>query len=132
EYDIIKNSFKNGFIINGLFSLKDITNQLQRLEELFQKNQIEFVTKYREACKLSDTVKVDNHDLVLPFAIYDCQENIRNLTIGLIGALDGNDNFLKNLKLSHTSPIEEVAERMEKATPNNVELEEYVKSILNK
>lgn len=132
EYDKTDNSFRSGLVNNGLLNLKDNINQLQRLEELFQKNQIEYVRKYREASKLSDTVIIDNDDLVLPFAIYDCQENIRNLLIGLIGILDGNDNFLKNLKLHHTSPIEEVAERMKKAIPNNAELEEYVKSILIK
>jgi hypothetical protein len=132
EFDFELNSYKIGQMHDALFQLKRQVAQLNSFGEGYLDERVtDFILKYSPKNNPSvngdGDMFIDNEELVVPLACYDCEMNVAILCIALLKALDGDYSRLTNLQLRPPNPIESEAERIEQENATIEELIEWVK-----
>lgn len=132
EYDFKLNSYRIGLLHDALFKLQENIARLRSLGDgLMNERAAALINKFSPKndprMKSEDRISIANTDLTFPFACQDCEQNIAELCLGLLNALDGDSNRLLNLKLRPTSPVQSQAEGIEKENATIEELIEWVK-----
>lgn len=126
EYDSDLNTYRNGPINNALFELRENIDRLRLMCQLSEDILTGFIVKYKPLMKTEDDVSVINEDLLVPLALVDCQQNIVELSVALIRALDGSTEKLIGLTLRPTSPFHTESARMKSETATADEIIRWV------
>ncbi|MBC8492792.1 MAG: DUF4062 domain-containing protein [Chloroflexi bacterium] len=129
EYDPDLHTYRSSQINNALFELRENIDRLRFMGSSSRDAFMNFAEKYKHLLKIEGDVPVSNSDLLVPLALADCQQNIVDLTVALIKALDGNAKMLSELHLNPTSPLLTEAERIKNETPNLDEIIKWVNEI---
>ncbi len=74
-----------------------------------------------------EMVSVENEKLLVPFSLADCEEDILNLTKGIIKYLDGDEKALESIQMNPLSPFKKNAEALEKERPTDCEVVAWVR-----
>lgn len=94
EFDLNLDSYKIGMFHKALFQLKENINRLNELTTgHFHKRLNAFIDEYapinNPTVNSDGNITVSNRYLLTIFACYDCEQNVANLSIGLLKALEG-------------------------------------------
>jgi len=129
EYDIALDQYGSGLINDGLVHLRHNIDRLKNEIRSVEKSKVSFLNKVQKL-DTSETqpVTISNLDLVVPFAMYDCHQNVIDLSGALVRALDGDTATLSEVALRPTTPIEEEAEAIQKETILVEEIEGWIKA----
>lgn len=109
EFDFNLNSYKIGIFHNALFQLQENINRLKGFDSGYVQEQvIAFITKYapinNPSVNSDRNLTLSNQELIPVFAWFDCEQNVAMLCIGLLKALEGDDNKLIAMKLNPPNP----------------------------
>src|SRR6476619_2959582 len=119
EYDLERQSYQSSAINDALIILRDNVDRLKYVVQSSKEALAAFVATYSDASTAEEDVSVKNQDLLPPLGIAACQQNIVNLSVALLKALDGDNSRLLNLKLNPTSPLASEAEKIGHETPTS-------------
>lgn len=126
EYDKESYSYKAGSIHEGLLKLKSNIESLKGCVELFKAEQMALIKKYREYPRSEVMVSVVNQELYVPFALFDCLADIKNISIALLKELRGETGCLDRVPPRLISPLKETAEAIRRENPTLKEMETFV------
>ncbi|HEX2907013.1 MAG TPA: hypothetical protein VHO69_09150, partial [Phototrophicaceae bacterium] len=127
EYDFEIGVYKATIIHNALFQLREYVERLQYSVEIYSDEWISFIKKYKKYLHQENTnVTIKNMDLLVPLAVADKEQNVANLSVAIVKALNGDSNMLLNLKLKPPSPFVREAEGIQKETVTVEEIESWI------
>jgi len=130
DFDNSTGEFKQTTISSKLAELKSNIEHLIKTEELCKTYSMKFLAKYDylRGSNDNDIVTIDNIEILPYIAAYDLQENVLNLSIGIMKSLDGNDEYLTKVKLNSPSPFESENEKMKFEIPVQEEIMDWINS----
>jgi hypothetical protein len=105
EYDFTFDRYRSGLINDSLIQLKENISRLKENIGTFKDSQEAYLKKYERELKSQGDVAIRNWDLIGPFARYDCHQNIIELSMALLKAIDGDATTLSTLTFRPTSPM---------------------------
>lgn len=126
KLDIDSNKFLDSPISAALRELRNQIQRLRMLEQIFAKEQGGLFDELKDFPNSDEVFPFENKRLLWVFAIHDCTANIVDLSTGIIRALDGETEYLVNLRLRPTSPIEGMAEKIAEESPTLDEVDQWV------
>jgi len=126
DYDFQTNTYKNSLLRDAVFKLKSNIINLQKMEEVFDnKRRMEFIERFKHSPRTDAPILVDNFDLLLPISILNLQENIIKLSMGLLRAFNGKEDYLKKVELNPLSPLMNQSEEKGIECPSNDEIKSW-------
>ena len=94
------NTLKSGSMNNALVNLKENIIKVKDMENCFWKDRDNLAKKYLKMPNNNECFLVDNLELSCIFKIFDYQENIIELSKGVIKALNGDEKYLNSIRLN--------------------------------
>lgn len=114
EYNLDLNKYNQSVISNALLILKEnIEEHKERIKLYKQKYRMQIHDFFTNIGHPKTTVVIENLLFAQPFGIYDCQENIINLSVGLVKAFSGDSKYLKDLNINPMYTYSNETEKIE-------------------
>jgi len=127
QYDAVADEPTPSATQTCLEELRDCISRLRATQEALREKVLEFSVQFENIDRSgTGRVSVPNSEVIHIFSGLDLQENVIDLTVAIVKALDGDDAAVRTLKLRPSSPIPGEAEQIAKESPTMDELEAWI------
>jgi hypothetical protein len=122
EFNTTTQELQPSLLHRRMLELKENLGRLRFLSQSFNNERVRLTGELLAMPNDDRPIDIQNKNLVIPFSIQDCEQNIVMLSVAVFQFLNGKATALNSVRLNASSPIPEIAAQLENERPTRNEI----------